>query len=270
MLIALALHAAFIAVLYLLEPIYTKPPEIESLLPPVTEFKVTYIQLPLEKASGMDVSGSGGGEGTINRNPNAEYGEVAPSHSANPRSSVTNQASIVPRSLQGSGMNDIAGINKQPVYFDTLKGYNGTAQSGIGSGGGRGTTIGYDSGSGSGVTDKPGFGGGFGNRFVPGNPANNSATGTPYSISWNGVSRALLSGDPPAFPAGVQHGGVVKIRLSVDPAGNILTMVPVEKSDSRLEEAAMSAIRTWRFSKLPQIYPQVNQQATAKFIFKVE
>ncbi|HUI28620.1 MAG TPA: energy transducer TonB, partial [Candidatus Acidoferrales bacterium] len=105
---------------------------------------------------------------------------------------------------------------------------------------------------------------------VPGNPNNNSALGSPYQIFWNGVPRALLSGDRPQFPEGVLHDGTVKIKITVGPSGSVLAMVPVEKADSRFEEAAMTAIRTWRFSRLARSYPQVDQQATATFVFKLE
>ena len=268
MAIALAIHAVFILFLFWLEPIYTNPPDIEKLLPPVnTDFKVIQIKIVGMKASGMDVQGSGGGEGTIKENAGAAFRNLVPSPT---RNTITQQATVVPRSIQGPGMNDIVGINRAPVYFDTLKGFHGSSKNGEGSGGGYGSSIGNRNGSGSGFTDKPGFGGGFGNKYVPGNPAINSATGSPYQIAWNGVARALLSGDKPDFPEGVQHGGTVKIRITVDPAGNVMAMIPVEKADSRLEEAAMLAIRTWRFSKLAKAYPQVDQQATATFIFKAE
>jgi TonB family protein len=268
MAIALAIHAVFILFLFWIEPIYTKPPDVEKLLPPVsTDYQVIQLRIVGEKASGMDVQGSGGGQGTIRQNAGAAFGKPVPSSTKN---TIDPQASVVPRSLQGPGMNDVVGMNRSPVYFDTVKGYSGSAQNGEGSGGGTGGGIGNKSGSGAGFTDKPGFGGGFGNKFVPGNPANNSATGSPYQISWNGVARALLSGDKPGFPGGVQHGGTVKIRITVDPGGNVMAMVPLEKADSRLEEAAMSAIRTWRFSKLARKYPQIDQQATATFVFKAE
>jgi len=268
MAIALAIHAVFVFLLFLLEPIYTKPPDIEKLLPPVnTDFRVIEMKMIGTKASGMDVRGSGGGEGTIRENPGAAFGKPVPSRT---KATVSPQASVVPRSLQGPGMNDVVGIHRNPVYFDTMTGFSGSSQKGEGSGGGNGTGIGNKTGNGAGFTDNPGFGGGFGDRFVPGNPANNSVTGSPYQIAWNGVARALLSGGKPQFPEGVQHGGTVKIRITVDPSGNVLAMIPVEKADSRLEEAAMSAIRTWRFSKLAKNYPQVDQQATATFIFKAE
>lgn len=268
MAIALAIHAVFVFLLFLFEPIYTKPPDVESLLPPVsTNYRIIELRIVGMNGSGMDVQGSGGGEGTIKKNAGAAFGNPVPSST---RNTIEPRANIVPRSLQGPGMNDVVGINRNPVYFDTIKGYSGSARNGEGSGGGSGNGIGSKSGNGGGFTDKPGFGGGFGNKFVPGNPANNSAAGSPYQISWNGVARTLVSGDKPGFPAGVQHGGTVKIRITVDPAGNVTAMVPVEKADSRLEEAAMSAMRTWRFSKLGKNYPQVDQQATATFIFKLE
>lgn len=269
MILALAVHAVFILLLFVYEPIYKKPPDVEKLLPPVsTNYDIIEIKIVGIKAAGMDVQGSGGGEGTIKENAGAAYGNVKPVAASN--NTITPKASIVPRSLQGPGMNSIVGINRSPTYFDTLKGYNGSSQSGEGSGGGTGNGIGNKNGAGAGFTDKPGFGGGFGDRYVPGNPANNSATGAPYQISWNGVARALLTGGKPQFPDGVQRGGTVKIRMTVDPSGSVTAMVPVEKTDSRLEEAAMSAMRTWRFSKLARNYPQVDQQATATFVFRLE
>ncbi len=271
MAIALAIHAVFIFILFLLEPVYKAPPDIAVLLPPVnTEFRVLEIKeirMIGTKASGMDVKGSGGGEGTIKQNAGAAMGNPVVSSTKN---TIDPQASVVPRSLQGPGMNDVVGIHRNPAYFDTVKGFNGSSQNGTGSGGGTGGGIGDRNGSGAGFTDKPGFGGGFGDRFVPGNPAVNSTAGSPYQIAWSGVARALLSGDRPQFPQGVQHGGTVKVKITVDPSGTVLSMIPIEKADPRLEEAAMSAIRTWRFSKLGKNYPQVDQQATATFVFKAE
>ncbi len=267
--IALAIHAILIYLLFLFEPIYNRPPEIAKLLPPLnTNYQMIEVKVVGEQAAGMDVKGSGGGEGTIKENAGAAFGNVKPSVSN--KSTISPKASNVPRSLQGPGMNDIVGINRSSSYVDTVAGYNGTAQNGEGSGGGTGTGIGNKSGNSAGFTDKPGFGGGFGDKYVPGNPANNSATGTPYQISWSGAARALISGDKPQFPDGVQHGGTVKIKITVDPAGHVLAMVPVEKSDSRLEEAAMAAIRSWKFSSLAKNYPQVDQRATATFVFKLE
>ncbi len=272
MLLALGVHAVVFVLLIVYGAALSRPPEVRVvLLPPVNvTYKVIDVKIVGRQSSGMDVSGSGGGEGTIPRDADAAFGKASTARSASPKSTMNPKASIVPRSLQGPGMNDIVGVSRKPVYFDSVNGYSGLASTGQGSGGGTGTTIGDTIGAGSGLSDKPGFGGGFGNRFVPGNPANNSDVGTPYAISWNGVSRALLSGNRPQFPAGVQAGGVVKIRIVVDPAGNVVSMIPLEKSDSRLEEAAMSAIRTWQFSKLSRSYPQVNQRAVATFVFKVE
>jgi TonB family protein len=272
MFLALGVHAVIFLLLILYAQDLSKPPEVRMVyLPPVNvTYKILEMKIVGRQSSGMDVSGSGGGQGTIPKNADAAFGDARIVRSANPKSSMNPNASIVPRSLQGPGMNDIVGIGRKPVFFDTARGYSGNTQSGVGSGGGSGTTIGDTIGAGSGLTGKPGFGGGFGNKFVPGNPANNSDVGTPYAISWNGVARALLAGNRPQFPAGVQQGGVVKIQIVVDPEGNVVSMVPREKSDSRLEESAMIAIRTWRFSKLSRNYPQVNQRAVATFVFKVE
>lgn len=267
--LSLVLHAIFIALLILYTPIYHQPPDIERILAPgETNLRIIDVQVVSQKRGGMDLAGSGGGEGTVSQNAGAMFGRAR--SSKNSQSTMTPGASIVPRSLQGPGLNGIAGISRPPVYFDSLKGYSGNSLSGQGAGGGEGTGIGNRMGNGAGFTGKPGFGGGFGNKFFPGNPLNNSAGGAPYEIAWNGMSRSLLSGERPIFPAGVQHGGTVKIKITVDPDGNVKSMVPIEKADSRLEEAAMAAIRTWKFSKLPTGYARVDQSAVAKFIFKVD
>lgn len=272
MLLAIGVHAVIFLFLILYAPTLSKPPEVKMvLLPPVdVHFTVMQMRMVGSKQSGMDLSGAGGGNGTIRQNAAAAYAIATPSNRANPLSSIDQKASVVPRSLQGPGMNNIVGINRRPVYFDTANGFNGNSMNGTGSGGGIGTTIGDTIGTGAGLTGKPGFGGGFGNRFVPGNPGNNSASGTPYAISWNGVARALVAGNRPEFPSGAQSGGIVKIRIVVNPAGDVVSMVPVQKSGARLDEAAMAAIRTWRFSRLGRNYPQVNQSAVASFVFKAE
>ncbi len=272
MFLAIGVHAVIFLLLILYAPALTKPPEVKMvLLPPVdVHFNVMQMRMVGSKQSGMDVSGAGGGNGTIRQNAAAAYAIAAPSNRANPLNSIDQKASVVPRSLQGPGMNNIVGISRRPVYFDTVNGFSGNSMNGTGSGGGIGTTIGDTIGTGAGLTGKPGFGGGFGNRFVPGNPGNNSASGTPYAISWNGVARALVAGNRPEFPPGAESGGVVKIRIVVNPAGDVVSMVPVQKSGARLDEAAMAAIRTWRFSRLERNYPQVNQSAVATFVFKAE
>ncbi|MCL5020758.1 MAG: TonB family protein [Bacteroidetes bacterium] len=272
MFLAIGVHAVIFLLLILYAPALTKPPSVTVvLLPPVNvNFKIMQVRIVGHESSGMDVSGSGGGNGTIPKNADAAYAVPTISRSAGARSSIDRKASIVPRSLQGPGMNDIVGVARQPVFFDTINGFSGNSAGGSGSGGGVGTTIGDTIGTGSGLTGKPGFGGGFGNRFVPGNPANNSAAGTPYAISWNGVARALVAGNRPEFPPGVQSGGTVKIRIVVDPAGGVVSMIPLQKSGSRFEESAMAAIRTWRFSRLARNYPQVNQSAVATFVFRAE
>ncbi|MCL5021575.1 MAG: energy transducer TonB [Bacteroidetes bacterium] len=272
MFLAIGVHAVVFLLLILYAPVLTKPPAVRIvLLPPVNvDYKVMDMRIVGHLSSGMDVSGSGGGNGTIPKNADAAFANATAARSASSKSTINPKASIVPRSLQGPGMNDIVGVARQPVYFDTVSGYSGNSRNGEGSGGGVGSTIGDTIGTGSGLTGKPGFGGGFGNKFVPGNPGNNSAAGTPYAISWNGVARALVSGNRPQFPPGVQNGGVVKIRIVVDPAGNVVSMIPLQKSGSRLEEASMAAIRTWEFSRLSRNYPQVNQSAVATFVFKAE
>lgn len=272
MFLAVGIHAVVFLIVLLIWPTISKPPVMTMvLLPPVdVHFKVLNMRFVGEKPSGMDVSGSGGGRGNVPHHASASYATPTPSRNAQPTASINRKASVVPKSLQGPGMNNIVGVNHKTVFFDTTSGFSGYAQNGQGSGGGIGTTIGDTIGSGAGLTGKPGFGGGFGNSFVPGNPGNNSAAGTPYAISWNGVARALVAGNPPQFPSGVQNGGVVKIRIVVAPSGTVLSMFPLQKSGSRLEEAAMSAIRSWQFSRLGSKYPQVNQTAIATFVFKAE
>lgn len=91
-----------------------------------------------------------------------------------------------------------------------------------------------------------------------------------FDIDWGGRgSRRILSKVLPAYPDGVQKEAPVTLRFIILPDGTIGSIVPVTKADSRLESASVSALKLWRFEKLPE-GETVNQTAQIVFNFRLE
>ena len=126
---------------------------------------------------------------------------------------------------------------------------------------------GYDR-SGVGSSSKPGVGGmplGFGSG------TDGEGGGAGYSLQWGqGLVRRKLSGALPKYPAGVNTGGQVQILALVQPNGTVKSVQPMQKVNARLEEAAMNAIRYWKFEALPATLAQVDQTCTITFQFKLK
>jgi len=70
-------------------------------------------------------------------------------------------------------------------------------------------------------------------------------------IEWGGGgNRTVLSKILPKFPDGVNTSAEIKIRFTVLPDGTVGQIVPLQKADPRLEQAAIEALRRWRFNVL--------------------
>ncbi len=92
-----------------------------------------------------------------------------------------------------------------------------------------------------------------------------------FEIEWEGKIRDIISSVRPTYPPGVQEEGNVKIEFWVDPKGNVKpSMSVVIKLNIQLENAAMTALRRWRFKPLAGGQEQVDQRAiiTLKFLLK--
>ncbi|HWP81544.1 MAG TPA: TonB family protein [Bacteroidota bacterium] len=95
--------------------------------------------------------------------------------------------------------------------------------------------------------------------------------GVSFSIQWmEGGTRKKISGDLPQYPKGVNVEAQIKIQTIVMPDGSVKAVQPLQKGNTRLEEAAMKELRFWRFEPLRQSQPQVEQTCTVTFLFKLK
>lgn len=114
-----------------------------------------------------------------------------------------------------------------------------------------------------------------------------SAEGTPYglgsgsdgdgegdggfSMRWlQGMSRRKISGELPKYPSGTNVSAQIKILTIVFPDGTVRSVQPVQKANRLLEEAAMKAVRYWKFESLGSSLAQVEQSCVITFYFKLK
>jgi TonB family protein len=70
-------------------------------------------------------------------------------------------------------------------------------------------------------------------------------------IDWGGGgNRTVLYKQLPKYPKGVNTAAEIKIRFTVSKDGTVISMVPLQKGDPALEQAAMNALKQWRFNPL--------------------
>ena len=70
-------------------------------------------------------------------------------------------------------------------------------------------------------------------------------------IEWGGGgNRIVLSKKPPRFPTGVNVSGEIKLKFTVRPDGTISRILVLKKTDPALENAAVAALRQWRFNPI--------------------
>lgn len=95
--------------------------------------------------------------------------------------------------------------------------------------------------------------------------------GASYSIQWlDGGSRKLTSFGLPRYPEGTNVVAQVKVKVTVMPDGSVTSVQPEQKADTRLEEAAMKAVRLWKFEPLRSSQQQLEQNAVVTFLFKLK
>jgi len=96
--------------------------------------------------------------------------------------------------------------------------------------------------------------------------SNDEERSAPYDIE--GLNR-----DPQFAPLPVYNEQVnarVRVRITVDPQGNIVRRIPLIKGDPALDEAVMNALSRWQFNALPEGAPQENQTGIITFTFRLE
>jgi len=87
-------------------------------------------------------------------------------------------------------------------------------------------------------------------------------------IEWGGGgNRIVLSKKPPRFPSGVNISGEIKLQFRVRPDGTISKVVVLKKTDPALENAAIEALRQWRFNSIKDT---VDMEGIIPFRFKLK
>ncbi|MES3630726.1 MAG: TonB family protein [Longimonas sp.] len=88
----------------------------------------------------------------------------------------------------------------------------------------------------------------------------------PYDIE--GLNR-----DPqfaPLPPYNEQVNATVRVQITVDPRGNIIRRIPLQRGSPELDAAVMETLSRWRFNALPPGAPQENQTGVITFTFRLE
>ena len=85
------------------------------------------------------------------------------------------------------------------------------------------------------------------------------STESPYQIQWIGRNREVVRVILPVYPTGIERDVQLQFKFSVTPAGEVTGITPLQKGDSALEEASLTALRQWKFQQLPAVSPQANQ-----------
>lgn len=99
----------------------------------------------------------------------------------------------------------------------------------------------------------------------------NSEQAFGYKIDFgNAGKRKIYNFVIPPYPEDVSKEIDVKLRFTILPDGSIGTIIPLVKADARLEDAAISSLRKWRFEPLPGHKKQTPQNAVITFPFRLK
>jgi protein TonB len=82
--------------------------------------------------------------------------------------------------------------------------------------------------------------------------------------------RKIYSYTIPTYPPGVLKEIDVKLRFTIMPDGSVGRIFPIRKADTRLEAAAISSLRQWRFEALPSTQAMKPQSAVITFPFRLQ
>jgi TonB family protein len=107
--------------------------------------------------------------------------------------------------------------------------------------------------------------------FGAGNEAGGLGDNVAFAVQWaGGGNRKLLNGDMPVYPPGVNISAQIKLKVRVQPDGTVRSAAPAQKGDTRLENAAMSKVKLWKFEPLLSAQPQQEQDCTITFNFTLK
>lgn len=92
-----------------------------------------------------------------------------------------------------------------------------------------------------------------------------------YSFDWGGRgTRKILRWEKPKFPPGVQKEIDIKIKFIILPDGSVVSPIPLIKADTQLEDAAIQALKTWRFEPLRPNQIQFEQTVIITIPYRLE
>ncbi|HET7152565.1 MAG TPA: TonB family protein [Candidatus Kapabacteria bacterium] len=98
---------------------------------------------------------------------------------------------------------------------------------------------------------------------------NGVGSGLGFGIDWGGGgNRIVLNKVLPTYPSGVNKDAQIRIRFNVRSDGTVGAMIPVQKGDPHMEDAAFRALRQWKFNPTPEKPDQ--QKGEITFYFKVD
>ncbi len=107
--------------------------------------------------------------------------------------------------------------------------------------------------------------------FGAGTDAGGLGKNVAFAMQWaGGGNRKLLSGDVPSYPAGVNVGAQIKLKVTVQPDGTVRFASPAQKGNTRLENAAISKVKLWKFEPLLNAQPQIEQTCNITFNFMLK
>jgi periplasmic protein TonB len=92
---------------------------------------------------------------------------------------------------------------------------------------------------------------------------------SPFNLQWEGD----LERSPMMQPLPVNRTNqeaTIRVRIEVDPQGNIVGIRPLIRMNPELEREVMQTLRSWRFSRLPSGVPQEVQVGTITFRFVLD
>lgn len=125
-------------------------------------------------------------------------------------------------------------------------------------------------GEGSGTEGKLGAGG-DGAGFPGSGVGAGIGRGGGYGLEWSGGgTRRKISGDLPAYPEGLNVEAQVRLQAIVGADGSVKGVHPIQKANEKLEDAAMTKVRFWKFEPLNSSQPQLDQTCTIIFNFKLQ
>lgn len=88
-------------------------------------------------------------------------------------------------------------------------------------------------------------------------------------INWGGGgNRTVVSKIMPRMPAGVNNNARIVLQFKVLPDGSVSNVIAKQKADPALEQAAISALKKWRFNRLNDDAAVMVGTIPLTFIFK--